>query len=72
MVIFGAKFGNGGSMDNVDPGMDYLAELSKAGNVLRVDGTTPYAKFIKGEIPIWIGYENDGLKAKFKDGMGDA
>jgi putative spermidine/putrescine transport system substrate-binding protein len=40
--------------------------------VLRVEGTTPYAKFLKGEIPIWISYENDGLKAKHVDGMGDA
>jgi putative spermidine/putrescine transport system substrate-binding protein len=72
VVVFGAALANGGSMDNVDPGIDYLAELSKSGNVLRTVGTTPYAQFLKGEIPIWIGYENDGLKAKFKDGMGDA
>ncbi len=72
VVVFGAAFANGGNMDNVDPGLDYLAKLHKNGNVLRVVGTTPYAQFIKGEIPIWIGYENDGLKAKFKDGMGDA
>jgi len=37
-----------------------------------VEGTTPYAKFLKGEIPVWISYENDGLKAKHVDGMGDA
>jgi len=72
VVVFGSAFANGGSMDNVDPGLDYLAKLHQKGNVLRVVGTTPYAQFIKGEIPIWIGYENDGLKAKFKDGMGDA
>ena len=71
VVVFAATFANGGSMDNVDNGIDYLAQLHKKGNVLRVVGTTPYAQFIKGEIPIWIGYENDGLKAKFKDGMGD-
>ena len=35
-------------------------------------GTTPYAQFLKGEIPIWISYENDGLKAKYIDGLGDA
>ena len=40
------------------------------GNVQRVEGTTPYAKFLKGEIPVWISYENDGLKAKFVDGGG--
>jgi putative spermidine/putrescine transport system substrate-binding protein len=72
VVVFGSAFANGGSMDKVDPGLDYLAKLHQKGNVLRVVGTTPYAQFIKGEIPIWIGYENDGLKAKFKDGMGDA
>ena len=72
VVAFAAAFGNGGSMDNVQPGLDYLGKLSKAGNVLRTVGTTPYAQFLKGEIPIWIGYENDGLKAKYTDGMGDS
>jgi len=71
VVVFAAALASGGSMDDVKPGIDYLAELSKSGNVLRTVGTTPYAQFLKGEIPIWIGYENDGLKAKFKDGMGD-
>ncbi|BBK41026.1 ABC transporter substrate-binding protein [Allostella vacuolata] len=72
VVAFAAAFANGGDMDNVAPGIDYLGRLSKAGNVLRTVGTTPYAQFLKGEIPIWIGYENDGLKAKFLDGMGDS
>jgi putative spermidine/putrescine transport system substrate-binding protein len=72
VVTFAASFGNGGSMDDVTPGIDYLGKLSKAGNVLRTVGTTPYAQFLKGEIPIWIGYENDGLKAKFTDGMADS
>ncbi|MFC5418189.1 extracellular solute-binding protein [Bosea eneae] len=72
VVTFAAAFGNGGSMDDVAPGIAYLGKLTKGGNVLRTVGTTPYAQFLKGEIPIWIGYENDGLKAKFVDGMGDA
>ncbi len=71
VVVFGSAFGNGGDMDNIQPGIDYLAHLHETGNVLRTVGTTPYAQFLKGEIPIWIGYENDGLKAKYKDGMGD-
>ena len=71
VVAFAAAFGNGGDMDNVQPGIDYLGKLSAAGNVLRTVGTTPYAQFLKGEIPIWVGYENDGLKAKHMDGMGD-
>lgn len=64
VVTIAAAFGNGGSMDDVQPGIDYLGRLHKAGNVLRTVGTTPYAQFVKGEIPIWIGYENDGLKAQ--------
>lgn len=72
VLTFAANYAFGGDMNNVAPGIDFLAKLHKAGNVLRVEGTTPYAKFVKGEIPIWIGYENDGLKAKFKDGLGDA
>ena len=71
VIAFAAAFANGGSVDDVKPGIDYLAKLHAAGNVQRVEGTTPYAKFLKGEIPIWIGYENDGLKAKHIDGMGD-
>lgn len=72
VIVFAANYAAGGNMDNVKPGIDYLAKLHKLGNVQRVEGTTPYAKFVKGEIPIWIGYENDGLKAKYVDGMGDA
>jgi len=72
VIVFAANFASGGDMENVKPGIEYLAKLHKAGNVLRIEGTTPYAKFLKGEIPIWIGYENDGLKAKYVDGMGDA
>lgn len=71
VVTFAAAFGNGGSMDDVQPGISYLGQLTKTGNVLRTVGTTPYAQFLKGEIPIWIGYENDGLKAKHVDGMGN-
>ncbi len=71
VVNFAANFGAGGDMKNLAPGFAYFEKLHKDGNVLRVEGTTPYAKFVKGEIPIWISYENDGLKAKYVDGMGD-
>ena len=72
VLVFAANFAAGGDMNNVQPGLDYLGKLSQSGNVLRVLGTTPYAQFVKGEIPIWISYENDGLKAKYTDGLGDA
>jgi putative spermidine/putrescine transport system substrate-binding protein len=72
VLMFAANFAAGGDMKNVQPGIEYMGKLHKAGNVLRVVGTTPYAQFVKGEIPIWIGYENDGLKARYTDGLGDA
>lgn len=72
VMSFAANFAAGGDMNNVKPGLDYLGKLHQAGSVLRVLGTTPYAQFVKGEIPIWISYENDGLKAKYTDGLGDA
>jgi len=72
VVVFAANFGNGGDMNNLQPGFDYFTKLQQSGNVLRVLGTTPYAQFVKGEIPIWISYENDGLKSKYTDGLGDA
>ena len=72
VLAFAANFGNGGDMNNLQPGLDYLGKLHQSGNVLRVLGTTPYAQFVKGEIPIWISYENDGLRAKWTDGLGDA
>ncbi|WP_109117800.1 extracellular solute-binding protein [Azospirillum sp. TSO22-1] len=72
VLSFAANYAAGGDMTNVQPGIDYLGKLHKSGNVLRVVGTTPYAQFVKGEIPIWISYENDGLKAKYVDGLGDA
>ena len=71
VMMFAANFANGGDMNNVKPGIDYIGKLHAAGNVMRVEGTTPYAKFVKGEIPIWIAYENDGLKAKYTDGLGE-
>ncbi len=71
VLTWAANFANGGAYDNLKPGLDYIEKLHKSGNVLRVVGTTPYAQFVKGEIPIWINYVNDGLRAKFVDGLGD-
>jgi putative spermidine/putrescine transport system substrate-binding protein len=72
VMMFAANFAEGGDMSNVKPGIDYFGKLHQSGSVLRVLGTTPYAQFVKGESPIWISYENDGLKAKYTDGLGDA
>ncbi len=71
VFTWAANFAQGGSYTNLEPGLKYMEQLHKRGNVLRVVGTTPYAQFVKGEIPIWVNFVNDGLRAKFMDGMGD-
>jgi putative spermidine/putrescine transport system substrate-binding protein len=70
VLVFAANAASGGSLETVRPGIEYLAELHKLGNVLRVD-PAPYAEFLKGKIPIWLSFEVDGLRAKHTDGMGD-
>lgn len=71
VLTWAANFANGGTYDNLQPGFDYIQRLHRSGNVLRVMGTTPYAQFVRGEIPIWVNFVNDGQRAKFIDGMGD-
>lgn len=64
LLCFAAAFAAGGSLENVAPGMSYLGWLHKAGNVLRVVAQAPVESFRRGEIPIWIGYEHEGLRLK--------
>jgi putative spermidine/putrescine transport system substrate-binding protein len=71
VLTWAANFAKGGTYDDLKPGLDFIGGLHRGGNVLRVVGTTPYAQFVKGEIPLWINFVNDGLRAKFVDGMGD-
>ncbi|MBL8698087.1 MAG: ABC transporter substrate-binding protein [Alphaproteobacteria bacterium] len=71
MLCLAAAFAAGGDLEDVAPGLDYLASLHKAGNVLRVLATSPLEAFRRGEIPIWIGYEHEGLRLQREFG-GDA
>lgn len=66
-----ANFAAGSTLDTIQPGIDLLAELHRVGNIQAVDNGSPYTRFLRGEIPIWITYEMDGLRAKYDDGMGD-
>src|SRR5258706_3622741 len=70
VTVFAANLAAGGSLETVRPGIDYLAELHRLGNVLRVDAGA-YVDFVKGKVPVWISFEMDGLRAKHADGMGD-
>jgi putative spermidine/putrescine transport system substrate-binding protein len=70
-VVLAANHAAGGTERNLTPGMDYFDRLDRAGNIMRVSGGTPYAQFIKGEVPVWIGYASDAVRAARDDGLGD-
>ncbi|MBC7331126.1 MAG: extracellular solute-binding protein [Synergistetes bacterium] len=70
-IVIATAYAHGGSIDNLKPGIEYLAKLQKAGNVRMIEKTTEYDKFVKGEIPIWITYDWNGYRAKYIGGLGD-
>lgn len=71
-ITIATTFSHGGDLENMAPGMDYLAQLHQAGNVRLIEKTTPFDKFAKGEIPVWITYDWNGYRAKYIAGLGDA
>jgi putative spermidine/putrescine transport system substrate-binding protein len=72
VLVWAANFANGGTYANLTPGLAYMERLHKTGQVRRVVPTTPYAQFLRGEVPVWINFVNDGLRAKYRDQMGEA
>jgi putative spermidine/putrescine transport system substrate-binding protein len=72
VLVWAANFANGGTYANLNPGLAYMERLHKMGQVRRVVPTTPYAQFLRGEVPVWINFVNDGLRAKYRDRMGDS
>ncbi len=66
-VLVASAIANGGDEDNLQPGADFLGNLQKSGNVKSIDTTVPTAKFLKGEIPIWISYDFNHYKAKYNN-----
>ncbi|WP_412540341.1 extracellular solute-binding protein [Longispora sp. K20-0274] len=65
--VYAAALANGGSYDNIQPGIDWFAKLKQAGNFLPVESTP--ATIEKGETPISIDWDylNAGYSDKFKD-----
>ncbi len=70
-IVIATAYAHGGNIDNLKPGIQYLAKLQKVGNVRMIEKTTEYDKFIKGEIPVWITYDWNGYRAKYIAGLGD-
>lgn len=70
-IVISTAHAFGGSVDNLEPGIDFLARLQQAGSVRMIEKTTEYNKFIKGEIPVWITYDFNAYRAKYIGQMGD-
>lgn len=64
-AVYAAALANGGSLDNIQPGIDFFGKLKQAGNFNPVE-TTP-ATIEKGETPISVdwSYLNAGYTDKF-------
>ena len=53
--VYAAALANGGSFDNIQPGIDYFAKLKKSGNFIPVEATP--ATVEKGETPITLDWD---------------
>jgi len=62
MVVLGAAFGLGGSETDVQPGLDFFAQMIDKGILNGVKPST--AAIQKGECPISLFWDFDGLSAK--------
>ncbi|RKX82676.1 MAG: ABC transporter substrate-binding protein [Spirochaetes bacterium] len=67
MMVLAAAYANGGSVDNVRPGIEYFKKLKKAGNIKPVRPSTSAIQ--KGEAPIALFWDFDGLSKKYSLGM---
>jgi putative spermidine/putrescine transport system substrate-binding protein len=53
--VFAASIANGGSLDDIEPGIDLFAELADSGNLIPVDATP--GTVAQGETPITIDWD---------------
>jgi putative spermidine/putrescine transport system substrate-binding protein len=61
-TVYAASLANGGSLDNVDPGLEYFKKMNDAGNLLPVIANS--GTFAKGETPITFAWNYLALAAK--------
>jgi putative spermidine/putrescine transport system substrate-binding protein len=53
--VYAAALANGGSLNNISPGIDYFAKLKKSGNFIPVEGTPQTVA--SGQTPIVIDWD---------------
>jgi putative spermidine/putrescine transport system substrate-binding protein len=69
LTIVAAAYANGGDVTNWRPGLDFIKELHKRGNIKSVPPLVPTADYQKGEIPILINLDYNGLTYKYTPGF---
>lgn len=60
-AVYAASLANGGSLDNVQPGLDFFAQLNTAGNLIPLIANNGLVA--KGEIPVRITWDYNALAA---------
>jgi len=65
VAAMAANQAHGGTVENVQPGLDYLAKLQA--NEPIVPKQTSYARLLSGEIGILLDYDFNAYRAKYKD-----
>nr|WP_307874852.1 extracellular solute-binding protein [Frankia nepalensis] len=63
-AVFAAALANGGSVDNILPGVEYFAELKRLGNFVPTEGTPATIESGQTPVLIWWDYLNAGVKEK--------
>ncbi len=64
MTVIAASLANGGSLDNVGPGLQYFAKMNKVGNLVPLIAVT--GTLASGETPITIEWDYNALANKDK------
>jgi len=64
MTVIAASLANGGSLDNVQPGLQYFAKMNKIGNLVPLIAVT--GTLASGETPITIEWDYNALANKDK------
>ncbi len=67
MMVLAAAYANGGDVNNIQPGIEYFKKLKEAGNIKPVRPSTSAIQ--KGEAPISLFWDFDGLSKKYSLGM---
>lgn len=64
-LVYGVNILKGGSPTDFKPGLEYFKKLDK--NIINYPRDSIYNDVLRGEIPIWINADGNGLKMKYVD-----